>query len=535
MWSIRSLLGLLSVSRTITGVYCAPKILAGAFEKLHKVPDNWMLVGTPDPNCLIRFRIALNSPNLAQFEQNVLEISTPSTSRYGQHMKRDEVKALLRPTELATKSVLSWLEAAGIPKSQVEDDGELVSFVTSVVQAEELFSTTFYWFRSQHNQAQIIRTLQYFIPSSLYQYIEMLQPTTRFGQIQPQRSTIHDFKVVGKAGTGLRVANTALHAFDVTSCNSEITLACLCELYDVKNFTIGPYDGNKLGIAGFLNEFAHYDDLAAFMGQYALDPENATFTIVTINDGLDTQNDTEHDSVEANLDVQYTVGMAHRVPVTYYSTPGRGPLVPDLQQPGQEANSNEPYLDFLDYVLKLPDGELPRTLTISYGEEEQSLPISYMRTVCNMFMHLGARGVSVLFSSGDSGPGNICISNDGTNTTRFQPNFPATCPWVTAVGGTYHVEPEEAASFSSGGFSSIFGRPSYQTEAVDGYLRKLGDRFSGLYEKDGRGFPDVAAQGSNYHVVDKGQDILVGGTRSALRSSYFSSPPCSSLLCPCIT
>ena len=57
-------------------------------------------------------------------------------------------------------------------------------------------------------------------------------------------------------------------------------------------------------------------------------------------------------------------------------------------------------------------------------------------STCSMFAQLGARGVSVLFSSGDTGVGSACETNDGKNATRFLPIFPAACPFVTSVGGT---------------------------------------------------------------------------------------------------
>lgn len=128
---------------------------------------------------------------------------------------------------------------------------------------------------------------------------------------------------------------------------------------------------------------------------------------------------------------------------------------------------------------------------------------------------MGARGVSILFSSGDTGVGSACQTNDGKNTTRFLPIFPASCPYVTSVGGTLHVEPEEAVYFSSGGFSDTWPRPRYQNAAVKEYLSILGDRWEGLYNPHGRGFPDVAAQGYRFHVIDQGDEILVGGTSAS--------------------
>lgn len=119
----------------------------------------------------------------------------------------------------------------------------------------------------------------------------------------------------------------------------------------------------------------------------------------------------------------------------------------------------------------------------------------------------------MIFSSGDTGVGSACQTNDGKNTTRFLPIFPAACPFVTSVGGTYHVKPEVAIAFSSGGFSDRFPRPSYQNAAVTEFLSILGDRWKGLYNPAGRGFPDVAAQAYNYTVIDQGVEIRVGGTR----------------------
>lgn len=63
--------------------------------------------------------------------------------------------------------------------------------------------------------------------------------------------------------------------------------------------------------------------------------------------------------------------------------------------------------------------------------------------------------------------------------TRFNPTFPAVCPYVTAVGATQVnpnstiTDPEGACEqviFSGGGFSNVFSRPSYQDTAVQSFL-----------------------------------------------------------------
>ncbi|KAK7541932.1 tripeptidyl-peptidase-like protein [Phyllosticta citribraziliensis] len=473
------------------------------FESLRGVPENWHQVSSANASEVLRFMIAVKQPNKALFEQTLLDISTPGSRRYGKHLKREEIKALLQPADESSQSILEWLQQSGISESDIEDDGDWINFSATVAQAAAMMSTTFNVFRSDvRPSVQKIRTLQYSLPAELHEHILMVQPTTRFAQVKPERSTV------------LRVENVheTVGAADVAqSCNSTITPSCLRDLYSIEGFTPSQ-NSSFLGVSGFLEEYARYSDLETFENIYAPWAANKSFSFGSIN-GSTLPQDTSDDSVEANLDIQYTLPLVHPLDVKYYYTDGRGPLVPDLDQPS--TSSNEPYLDYFTELLKKPDSELPRTLTTSYGEDEQSVPASYARSVCDLIGQLGARGVSVLFSSGDTGVGSACQTNDGKNTTRFLPIFPAACPYVTSVGGTVGVEPERAVYFSSGGFSDLWERPSWQDAAVSKYLGILGDQWSGLYNQSGRGFPDVAAQGKGFRVIDQGLDISVGGTSAS--------------------
>lgn len=239
--------------------------------------------------------------------------------------------------------------------------------------------------------------------------------------------------------------------------------------------------------------------------------------------------------MEANLDVAVLMGWVHPIPIHEYVVGGYGyvpqkfPFPQELpvnlsdhtrdQQATADNNSttgsNEPYLELLEYLLALNDTDLPTVLSVSYGEEEQSVPEDYARKVCNLFMQLGARGVSVIFAAGDNGPGDSCTSNDADGSTAFQPVFPATCPWVTAVGATADRDDMIGAPFSSGGFSLYFDRPEYQDAAVPAYLDGLGAAYAGYFNSSGRGFPDVATIGVDYAVVDQGAHYLVNGTSAS--------------------
>ncbi|KAG9083035.1 hypothetical protein FRC06_004718 [Ceratobasidium sp. 370] len=258
---------------------------------------------------------------------------------------------------------------------------------------------------------------------------------------------------------------------------------------------------------GYLDEYAGTDDLQTFYKQYRADAVGSTFTVELINGGKNTQS---QPGVEANLDVQYAGAISYPTPNIFYSTGGSPPYIPDDSTP---TNTNEPYLEWVGYMLNKTT--LPNTITTSYGDDEQTVPLDYATRVCNDFATLGARGVSLIFSSGDYGVGQgDCKTNDGTSRVLFQPIFPASCPYVTTVGGTHRI-PELGAALSQGGFSNYFARPSWQDTAVSTFLTSLGNTYHGLYNTTGRRFPDVAAQALAYEIVRKGLPEVHDGTSAA--------------------
>jgi tripeptidyl-peptidase-1 len=129
--------------------------------------------------------------------------------------------------------------------------------------------------------------------------------------------------------------------------------------------------------------------------------------------------------MQANLDVQYAGAISYPTPNIDYSTAGSPPCIPDHTTPN---NTNEPYLEFLDFFLQR--STTPQVLTTSYGDDEQTAPEAYAISVCNLFARRGSMG-HVLFSSGDFGVGNdSCLTNDETNRVQFIPSFPASCEFA---------------------------------------------------------------------------------------------------------
>lgn len=190
---------------------------------------------------------------------------------------------------------------------------------------------------------------------------------------------------------------------------------------------------------------------------------------------------------------------------------------------------------------------LTPVVSISYGEAEDDLPKPYVERQCNEIMKLGLQGHSILVASGDYGvasfPGEDnnefgCLSGNGQNGTIYNPDYPSGCPYITAVGATRLYpnqtvkDPESAMQVnltafniatgsgpvsppydffaSGGGFSNYFTPPSYQAAAVEAYLADHNDlpyyianadasnvgANGGVYNRGGRGYPDVSANGA---------------------------------------
>lgn len=156
----------------------------------------------------------------------------------------------------------------------------------------------------------------------------------------------------------------------------------------------------------------------------------------------------------------------------------------------------------------------------SYADDEQTVPEKYARRVCNMIGLLGLRGRTMIFGSGDYGVGEICLNNEN-GKPAFVPNFPATCPYVTTVGGTHAFHPQLGWIASSGGFSNYFPRPWYQQSAVSTYLEEYIDPEAKEYYRSneyanfsGRAFPDIAAHGAKpyFAVIDRNRSASATGT-----------------------
>eukprot|EP00656_Telonema_subtile_P049634 TRINITY_DN6209_c0_g1_i2.p1 TRINITY_DN6209_c0_g1~~TRINITY_DN6209_c0_g1_i2.p1 ORF type:complete len:240 (+),score=56.29 TRINITY_DN6209_c0_g1_i2:1107-1826(+) len=138
---------------------------------------------------------------------------------------------------------------------------------------------------------------------------------------------------------------------------------------------------------------------------------------------------------------------------------------------------------------------------------------------------LGLMGVTVLVASGDDGVANF-QARSSQAACGYNPSYPASSPYVTAVGATQGIEtggPEVACSSKTGGlittgggFSTYYEQPKYQASAVADYFNTgSGEKATSGYVKTGRGYPDVGLAGHNYPTIVGGQVSIGSGTSAS--------------------
>lgn len=205
-------------------------------------------------------------------------------------------------------------------------------------------------------------------------------------------------------------------------------------------------------------------------------------------------------AIETALDVEWAHTMAPKANVVMVTTPTAETL-------GVQGFPN--IFKGIDYLANNHLADVI-SLSLSSGEEAFGSPQSldnFEKTLENA----RSQHVTVLASSGDSGPNNTFKTpvKDPQAIPGQSVGFPASSPLVTAVGGTYLCtdpqtgtqvdsaspggrcavfggEREVAWRGSGGGYSHVFGRPTYQN------LLPAGSTFTG----PGRGLPDMSLNAS---------------------------------------
>ena len=408
------------------------------------------------------------------FEKTLLSIATPNTPNYGKWLNKEQVIAAFAPSDDVVQIVTDFVAAYGVTDYKISEFKDMIKVNMPVHTAEDMLQTKFATFRSVvARDVHLLRITQpYSLPEQIANVVNLVDDILRF----PTISDKHIIRPELKNGQDPEFSSCG------PSCNGFTTPDVLQSRYGYQQAEA--VSGNSVSVTEF--QFQYYDqtDLDNFNQACGTD-----FEIYQTIGGNKEKICEIGGCVEALLDIEYIGAVAAPIPLTVI-----------YQQ-------DYSLLDWVNSVIEMENP--PLVHSVSYGNDEvQQTSSQYMESCDQQFQQAGAMGLSIFFASGDQG----VWGRSGFGST-FHPDFPAGSPYITAIGGTNFQQKgiignETAWNCGGGGFSDEFDQPSWQADAVNAYLNSCPTLpSSDLYNKGGRGYPDMAALGGQtnpYCVAVKG-------------------------------
>ncbi|KAF9049212.1 family S53 protease [Hymenopellis radicata] len=294
------------------------------------VPPGFAAAEMASSDALLHLHIVLAAQNMDGLQSVLMSISTPGSPSYGKYLSLDQVKEYTSPTDESVTAVKAWLAEHNVTNVAVTgayQDRLSISVPAGI--ANNLFYSEFRNFVDLDSGERIIRTQEYSIPEELKSHIAFVHPTTSFAK--PQFGpTAPAFSIPVPNYNVTELANPA-----PANCNEYITPGCLQALYGIPT-SRATQSSNTMGVTGFLDQYANEADLTQFLEYFRQDVNpNTSFKVQSVDGGMNSQNIDEagleavrnllpfiaedDPRISQNLDIQYTVGVATGVPVTFVS------------------------------------------------------------------------------------------------------------------------------------------------------------------------------------------------------------------------
>lgn len=529
--------------------------------------EGWVRGKRLDGHRPLALHVALATPEAAivAAADTLQRLSDPNSNHYGNHWSGERVESHFAPPSSTVHDVLSWLNTSGIPLQRVEVSRERghILIATCVEDAERLLNARYYEFHdiSHPDDRPQIAVESYHLPNLLDDSIYFIEPTLPSISRQPKRAA-KDLEpasaLAPRSGT-----NTTTKV----DCFRYMTPECLRLLYNIPSDEIAPHPNNTLGIFQLSWMTWLPDDLDLFFSRFDPRVTGKRPVMLPVNGGYQQSNYTGFVyNAEPGLDFEYAMALTHPLPVTNIQVgdqftsgtlgnmlaafdaffcphldPAHDHFYPDPSRPPTGSGYNRS----TDCGTVAP----PSVLSISYVWPEASFPPGYLTHQCLEFLKLSLQGTTIVAATGDWGvasQSSDCVDPStglaGDSVGDFSPNFPASCPYVTAVGGTSLAPPpapwnpaspsfppqqayragspdgERGESTSGGGFSRVFAMPEYQRSVAERYLADEANHtapFRSKFNPQGRGYPDLSLLAHNYLVVYAGQLYAIDGTSAS--------------------
>lgn len=393
-----------------------------------------------------------------------------------------------------------------------------INFDSTVGELQKMLNAKYHSFEHASRRSVHVGTEEYYLPEHLSDKIDFVVPGTSFSPVS-RRSA--NFRAAPKP---------VFAAADNAGCDSVVTPDCIRSMYGAPNGVETSRDENRLAIYETYDEKYAQDDLDGFFAKWATYVPQGTKPKLSSINGGNAPNPDGQGQPESALDFQQVYGLTYPQAVELYQVvDSSGGLFEKLF-----AALDSSYCQGSEDQCGVYTPAA--VMSVSWGSDEATEDGKVLKRQCDEVLKLGLQGFTVVASSGDDGVGGNNGGCLGQKENIFNPGFPATCPYVTAVGSTTltpgsDVHDTQVATFnfsSGGGFSNLFDAPDFQTTVIASffeqdqqqykYYNASGGKFvdgNGKYNRKGRGFPDVSAVGDNIAFYFHGEASTTLGTSAS--------------------
>ena len=478
-------------------------------------------------------------------------VSTPGSASYRKYLTPQQFRARFSPSASQVGAVTKWLKAQGFTIDYTPQNNLFVDAEGTVAQANAAFATTIGQYSydgltldSPESDLQIQTGLGITGVTGLDDSSELVHPDTSTPAAPPSAGFVNGgpcSSYWGQLTTADTQEPTPLDTTTATITSpAAVTLPGAYNSTDATPFATCGYTPDQLrGAYGLTSAQTGAGQTVAIVDAYASptiqSDANEYFTnhsdgglIPQLNGSNFTQvvapgtyqhpeegkkQDPEGWYGEETLDVEAVHSMAPDAHIVYVGAPNN-------------------YRDLDQAVNTVVDKGLASMVTDSWGNTGEDVPQGSINADSMIFEQAAAEGIGVYFSSGDNGD----ETGGNGSLASASPDWPASSPWVTAVGGTSlavgaddtrlnewgwetgksKLAGSDASSLSwspaapgaydygsGGGTSRIEAQPAYQAGVVPTSMSEI---YGG--STPARVVPDVSALG------DPTTGMLVGQTQT---------------------
>jgi subtilase family serine protease len=515
-------LGAAVATLAVAAVAAAPASAASS-KKLEGSTPPWAkssnLKGAAPAGDPVNFRVYLGWRDAAGAEALARSVSDPHSASYRKYLTPAEFRKRFAPLQSDVNAVQSWLRSQGLSVVDTPTNNHYVAAEGSVSQVEAAFGTKLNRYTVEGKTLRAPAG-ELSVPSSLTAVNAVvgvdesaeLVHSDRVGTDAPPSAGFRNAPPCS-AYWGEKIATTA-PSYQGKKQPYAPCGATPDQLRGAYGVAGSGYDGAGQTVAVIdayasptiqqdVNEYSSRHDLPALKPgqlQEAVAPG-------TYRRPENRRQDPEGWYGEQTLDIEAVHTMAPAAKIVYVGAPNN-------------------YRDLDAIMNHVVDKHLAQIVTNSYGYSGEFLPPGFIKPQNDTFIQAAIEGIGLYFSSGDNG-------DEVENLGIASPDWPASSPWVTAVGGTslgvtktdgYYGEtgwgtrsaplangawgPFSFLYGSGGGTSRLFAEPSYQQGVVPASLATR-------WGPAARVVPDVAMDG------DPNTGMLVGQTQTFSDGAYY--------------